>query len=160
MLVQVQPWQAAVGPDVPLGRGQFGVVEGGDGHVDAFRAQVSGQRKLRPTVAAEISHAGGRRVIPRRYPGQPMKGRCGHGDPRGHEAAADPSANRAMTMGDIVQRPAELIAQLPAVTAASVKCVHLVFLPSPYRWAQPCPTTGCTSGQCFHRRKLAESFPD
>jgi hypothetical protein len=41
-------------------------------------------------------------------------------------AGADPSANRAMAVGDIVQWPAELIAQLPAMAAAGVNFDHAV----------------------------------
>jgi hypothetical protein len=41
-----------------------------------------------------------------------------------------------MAVGDIVQWPAELIAQLSAVATAGVKRIHLVFLQGPNRWAQ------------------------
>ena len=59
MLIQVQPGQAVVGPDMAFGRRLFGMVEGGDGHVDARRAQVGHQRQLRAAVPAEVSCAGG-----------------------------------------------------------------------------------------------------
>lgn len=102
MLIQMQPRQAAVGPDVAFGRGPLRVIEGGDGHVDAARAQVSLQCQLRPTVAAKIARAGWRRVVPRRFSREPLKGCRRHSDPGGHDPAADPPANRAMAMGDIV----------------------------------------------------------
>lgn len=53
MLIQMQPRQAAVGPDVAFGWGLFRVIEGSDGHVDAARAQVSHQCQLRPAVTTE-----------------------------------------------------------------------------------------------------------
>ena len=38
MFVQVQPGQATLHPDMPIRRGQFGLVEGGDGDIQAVRA--------------------------------------------------------------------------------------------------------------------------
>lgn len=124
MLVEVQPRQATVAPDMPLGRGVFRVIEGGDGHIDALWAELRDQRDLRPTGWAEISHATRGRVVPRWRPAQPGKVCCGHGDPSGDNAATDSPANRTMAMCDVVQRPAELIAQVSAVAAAGVNLPH------------------------------------
>ncbi|RON35320.1 hypothetical protein BK664_20805 [Pseudomonas brassicacearum] len=50
MFIQMQPGQSVVSPDMPFGGCVLGMIESGDGYIDAVRAQVRDQRQLRPTV--------------------------------------------------------------------------------------------------------------
>ncbi|OMP13463.1 hypothetical protein COLO4_01639 [Corchorus olitorius] len=113
---------------MPVGADRGRVVEGSDGDIDGFRAQVGGQGQMGATAAAEVTHATGGRVVALRSAGQPLEGRAGHRGPGDQQAAGNLATDRAMAMGDIGQRAFDPVAQGAAMAAAFLVLAH-------FRWA-------------------------
>ena len=73
MRVEVQPGQATLHPDMSIRRGQFGLVEGGDGDIQAVRAEAGEQRQLRAAGWAEAACARGWPAYSRGMPASQRK---------------------------------------------------------------------------------------